>query len=284
VEQSPNIVYCGPVPNQHILPALRWLVGFEGRKRWFLVGSDYVFPAIANSIIRDEAKQRGCTVVGESYVTLGSLDVEGLVKAIAKERPDVIVNTINGDTNVAFFRALRHAGIHAKDVPTLSFSISEDELDQLGRDAIAGNYVAANYFQTFDSATNQDFVNRFRKRYGSERTMSSAMQTAYNAVHLWSRAVQAAGREDASAVRTAIRGQQFDAPQGPIRIDPDTLHTIQNARVGKVNPAGQLDEVYRSPQPILPEPFPSSRTQAEWTRFADELHKRWGGRWSNPGS
>jgi hypothetical protein len=110
------------------------------------------------------------------------------------------------------------------------------------------------------------------------------MQTAYNAVHLWSRAVQAAGREDASAVRTAIRGQQFDAPQGPIRIDPDTLHTIQNARVGKVNPAGQLDEVYRSPQPILPEPFPSSRTQAEWTRFADELHKRWGGRWSNPGS
>src|SRR5262249_6578095 len=161
-----------------------------------------------------------------------------------------------GDTNIAFFRALRRAGLTAKEMPVLSFSISEDELGQLGRDAIAGHYVAGNYFRTLDNPRNHDFVARFGRRFGPERTISSAMQTAYNAVYLWSQAVRAAGREDAAAVREAIRGEQFDAPQGPIRIDPDTLHAVQNARIGKVNAAGQLEEVYRSPQPIVPEPYP----------------------------
>ncbi|HZZ80007.1 MAG TPA: transporter substrate-binding protein [Gemmataceae bacterium] len=281
MEQSPNIVYCGPVPNQQILPALRWMVNNEGRQRWFLVGSDYIFPAVANAIIRDEADARGCQILGEAYVPLGSLDVEHVVKQIAKAKPDLIVNTINGDTNVAFFRALRRAGLTAKETPTLSFSISEDELSQLPPGAIAGDYVAANYFQSLKLPKNQEFVARFTKRYGSERIISSAMETAYNAVHLWAKAVEAAGREEPAAVRRSIRDQQLDAAQGHIRVDPATLHVVQTARVGKLHADGVPQEVYCSPQPIVPQPFPTSRTRFDWEGVIDGLHKRWGGRWSN---
>jgi urea transport system substrate-binding protein len=281
VEQSPHVVYLGPAPNQQILPALRWLVGFENRRRWFLVGSDYVFPVTANALIRAEAQQRGCAVVGEAYLLLGCTDVGAVVEQVKKARPDLIVNSINGDTNVAFFRALRRA-VTAAAVPTLSTSLSEEELSALGPQAVAGDYVAANYFQSLDSGPNRQFVARFQQRYGPDRVISSAMQTAYVGVHLWAQAVRAAGRAEAGPIREAVRGQRYEAPQGPVRIDPVTLQAAQAARVGRVDAAGRLAEVYASP-PIAAEPFPTSRTRAEWGTFLDGLHQRWGGRWSNPG-
>jgi urea transport system substrate-binding protein len=282
VEQSPHIVYLGPAPNQQILPALRWLVGFENRRRWFLVGSEYVFPVTANALIRAEAQQKSCAVVGEAYLLLGGTDVGPVVEQVKKARPDLIVNSINGDTNVAFFRALRRAGVTAAAVPTLSTSLSEDELNALGPQAVAGDYVAANYFQSLDGARNRQFVARFQERYGPDRVISSAMQTAYAGVHLWAQAVRAAGRAEADAIRQAVRAQRYEAPQGPVCIDPVTLHTTQSARVGRVDAAGRLEEVYASP-PIAAEPFPGPRSRAEWAAFLDGLHKRWGGRWSNPG-
>jgi urea transport system substrate-binding protein len=284
MERSPNVVYGGLVPNQQILPALRWLVGFEGKRRWFLLGSDYVFPVTANAVIRDEAKVRGCEIVGEEYLLLGSTDVADVVHKIVKSRPDLIVNTINGDTNVAFFRSLRRAGIKSKRIPTLSFSISEEELSALGPRDTEGDYVAANYFDSLDTPSNQEFLRRFRKRYGAERMLSSAMETAYAGVHLWAKSVESAGRDEPRAIREAIRGQSYEAPQGLVRVDPATLHTIQIARVGRIDEAGRLMEVYRSPQPIAPEPYPTSRSQPDWAHFLDDIHKRWGGRWSNPGS
>jgi urea transport system substrate-binding protein len=284
MEQSPNVVYGGLVPNQQILPALRWLVGFEGKRRWFLVGSDYVFPVTANAVIHDEAEARGCEIVGEEYLLLGSTDVSGVVQKILKTRPDLIVNTINGDTNVAFFRELRRKGIRSKNIPTLSFSISEEELGALGPRDSEGDYVAANYFESLDTPANQEFLRRFRKRYGAERMLSSAMETAYAGVHLWAKAVEAAGRDEPRAIREAIRGQTYEAPQGLVRIDPTTLHTVQIARVGRIDEAGRLMEVYRSPQPIAAEPFPQSRSRPDWIHFLDDIRKRWGGRWSNPGT
>jgi urea transport system substrate-binding protein len=282
LEQSPHVVYLGPVPNQQILPALRWLVGFEGKRRWFLVGSDYVFPLAANAVIHDEAKARGSVVVGEKYLLLAATEVGPVVRQIVEARPDLIVNTINGDTNITFFRALRRAGIAPQDVPTLSLSISEEELGALGPRDSAGDYVAANYFQSLDSPANQEFLRRFGRRYGRERVISSAMQTAYAGVHLWAKALRAAGRDDAAAIREAVKGQTVDAPQGTVRIDPATLHAVQVARVGRMD-AGRLGEVYRSPQPVVAEPFPGSRSRRQWETFLDDLHKRWGGRWSNPG-
>ncbi|HJZ54509.1 MAG TPA: transporter substrate-binding protein, partial [Gemmataceae bacterium] len=284
VEQSPNIVYLGPVPNQQILPALRWLVGFENRRRWFLVGSDYVFPVTANAVVKDEAKARGCEVVGEEYLLLGSTDVDRVIRAIVEARPDLIVNTINGDTNVAFFRGLRRAKVTTKAAPALSFSISEEELGQVGPGEATGDFVAGNYFQSTDTPQNREFLARFGRRYGAERVVSAPMQSAYAGVHLWAAAVRAAGHEDPRAVREAVKGRQYDAPQGPIRIDLSTLHTVQTVRVGRVDRDGRVVEEYQSPQPVVPEPFPASRDRKEWTEFVEGLHKRWGGRWSNPGS
>jgi urea transport system substrate-binding protein len=284
MELSPNIIYAGGVPNQQVLPALKWLVGFEGKKKWFLVGSDYVFPRAVNEVIKD-AKPRDCEIVGEEYVPLGSTDVAAMVSKIAKQKPELIINSINGDTNVPFFRALRKANVLSKTTPTLSFSVSEEELNALTPRDIEGDYVAGNYIQSVDTPVNRAFLQRFHQRFSKQRNVSDPMQTAYYCTLMWADAVNAAGRLEPSAIRDAFKVRQIDAPQGPVRIDPATLHTIQLVRIGQfaANKTGtaELREVYISPKPLLPEPFPPSRSRAEWERYLDGLYTKWGGHWAN---
>ncbi|MGH8659546.1 MAG: urea ABC transporter substrate-binding protein, partial [Gammaproteobacteria bacterium] len=147
LEQSPYIVYTGAAANQQLIPAVKWCFDHLGRKL-FLIGSDYVFPRTANAIIKDHIAALKGKVLGEEYILLGSGDVKGVVRKIAQTRPDVILNTINGDTNVAFFKELRTAGITPKEIPTMSFSIAEDELRILGAAEMAGDYASWNYFQS----------------------------------------------------------------------------------------------------------------------------------------
>src|SRR5262249_33291400 len=143
---------------------------------------------------------------------------------------------------------------------------------------------ADNYFQSLGLPENQAFLQRVRARWGPERVVSDPMQTAYTLVHLWAQAVHAAGTDDVRAVRGAIKGQHFDAPQGPVTIDPATLHTVQVSRVGRIDANGHFQEVFLSPQPVAPEPFPASRSRQAWEEFLEDLHRHWGGRWKNSGA
>jgi len=164
------------------------------KRRLFLVGSDYVFPRTAHAIIRDQAASLGAEIVGEEYLPFGGTEVRDLVNKVVAARPDAILNTINGDSNVAFFRALRDAGVTPDKTPTISFSISEEELSSLSLKDVVGDYAAWNYFQTVDRPQNREFVRRFQARYGSQRVASDPMEAAYFGVHLWAQAVRTPGK------------------------------------------------------------------------------------------
>ncbi len=283
LEQSPQIVYTGAAPNQQIIPAIKWCVTALKAKRFFLVGSDYVFPRSANAIIRDEANRLGAEIVGEEYLLLGNSDVANLVRKIVSAHPDALLNTINGDSNVAFFRALRAAGVTPDGIPTISFSISEVELSSLSTKNLVGDYSAWNYFQTIDRPENREFVTRFLAAYGTQRVISDPMEAAYFGVHLWAQAVAEAGNDDVSRIRQAIRHQTFEAPEGLVRIDPETQHTSKFFRIGRITAQSRVEVVYDSGIPLAPIPYPNSRSRGEWDAFLLDLHLRWGGHWENPG-
>lgn len=284
LEQSPNVVYTGATPNQQIIPAVKWCASALKKKRLFLVGSDYVFPRSANAIIRIEAAALGVEIVGEEYLPLGTPNVQDVVRKIVAVGPDVILNTINGDTIVPFFRALRGAGVTPDKVPTVSFSISEEELRSLNNKDLVGDYAAWNYFQTVDRPQNRKFVERFQARYGKDRVLSDPMEAAYTGVHLWAQAVAAAGDPKPQEVCKAVRGQTYDAPGGLRRVDPETGHTTKVFRVGRVTADSRFEIVYSPEYAINPEPYPTSarRSRADWDAFLIDLHLRWGGRWENP--
>jgi urea transport system substrate-binding protein len=280
LEESPNIVYLGAVPNQQIFPAIDYAIDTLHKSRLFLVGSDYVFPRAANAILRDHVRNR-VSIVDEKYVPFGGTEVSEVIQAIQKHKPDLIVNTINGDSNVAFFRALHQAQRHGERTPVLSFSMGENDLLSMG-EVGKGHYAAWSYFQSIPGSRNRDFVAKFRRSFGGRRVVSDPMETVYFGVHLWAQAVQAAGTVEPSAVRAAIKARSFDAPEGRVRIDRDTRYTWRMMRLGHVLEGGQFEILWDTQEPLRPQPFPSSRSRDDWKKFLRDLYKGWGDRWVAP--
>lgn len=280
MEQSPNIVYTGAAPNQQMLPAVRWTFGFLRKRRYFLVGCDTVFSWAANAMIRDEVEILGGEIVGEAYLAANGANAAKVVHDIARAEPDMIVNCVGGELNITYSRALRAAGILPSRIPTMHFSAGELELRSLSPSDSVGDYGAWNYFQSIERPENKAFLERFRSRYGSWRVVADPMEAAYVGVHLWAQAVDAADDDDARAVRRSLRNQSYDAPEGPVRIDPESLYTWKTMRLGKVVAGGQFEVLWSSERPLRPEPFASSRSPASWRELLSDLFQRWDGHWS----
>jgi urea transport system substrate-binding protein len=254
LEQSPNIFYLGATTNQQLIPAVEYLVA-QGKRRFFLLGSDYIFPQTANAIARAQLADNGATVVGELYVALGSRQFADVIATIQASGADVVLNTLNGDSNVAFFQQLEAAGIDADTLPTLSVSIAEPEVRAIGAERMVGHLTAWNYFQSTSTEANRAFVAAYRARYGERQVLSDPMEAMYIGVYLWAAAVERAGTLETDAVRTAAHDLAFAAPGGPVTLDGTTQHLAKTARIGRITPSGQIEEIWRSPAPIEPDPF-----------------------------
>lgn len=281
LEQSPNIVYLGAAPNQQILPAIEWARREQGKRRFFLVGSDYVFPRAAREIISDALQGTDAALVGSYFVPPGTTQLQPLIDAIQAARPDMIVNALNGDINTSFFRYLRQAGVKSEQCPTLSLSVSEEGLRTLGLERVDGDYAAWTYFQSIDTPENRDFVTRFQAKYPL-RSITDPMEAAYVGVKLWAAAVEAAGSFEPDKMRRSLLNLRLDAPSGPTRVDPDTQHLYKTPRIGQMRGTKQFQIVWTASAPLEPEPFPRSRTVAEWNAFLTDLRRGWGDRWTAP--
>ncbi len=256
MEQSPNIMYGGATPNQQILPALQWGIERFG-PRVFLLGSDYIFPRTANQLIKSRLGDHAGQLAGEAYQPLGSQEFQEILHAILNTRPDFIINTLNGDSNQGFFQQLHQAKISPQDIPVISVSIAEDELQHIGLEITSGHYAAWNYFQSIDTPSNNRFVSTFQQRYGNSRVTGDPIETAYIQVHLYALAASKAGTTNPEAIRETAANMIFGAPQGLIRIDPKNQHTWKVARVGRIQEDGQFSIVWSSQTPLKPEPFPT---------------------------
>jgi urea transport system substrate-binding protein len=254
LEQSPNIFYTGATTNQQIVPAVEYLLS-QGKKKMFLLGSDYVFPRTSNTIIKAQLAASGGETVGEEYVPLGGTEFSTIIAKIKEANPDVIFNTLNGDSNVAFFKQYKDAGFTADTLPTLSVSIAEEEVKGIGVDNIVNHLVAWNYYQTVDSPENKKFVEAFKAKYGEDRVTSDPMEAGYFGVYLWKAAVEKAGTTDVDAVRAAAGGITFDAPEGTVTVDGDNQHTYKTVRIGKIRPDGLIDTIYATDAPVKPDPY-----------------------------
>ncbi|MFI7613953.1 urea ABC transporter substrate-binding protein [Nonomuraea terrae] len=254
LESSPYIFYTGATTNQQIIPGLDYLKE-QGKKRIFLVGSDYVFPRTANKIIKAYAAANGMEILGEEYTPLGHTEYSTVVNKVMQAKPDAVFNTLNGDSNVAFFKSLKSSGVTAESMPVLSVSIAEEEVTGIGVENIAGHPVAWNYYQTTETPANEAFVKAFKAKYGQNKVTSDPMQAGYNAVHLWAEAVKKAGSTEVEAVKKAAPGISLDRPEGKVTIDGDNQHMHKTARIGIVQSDGLIKQVWDSGEPIKPDPY-----------------------------
>lgn len=252
LERSRHVIYTGSCLNQQIEPALRWALR-EGYRKVTLVGSDYVFPRTAHRLIRGMVESAGGSIEGEFYVPLGRGQFEGIARHIREQSPDVVLSTVNGADNLAFFRALAQAGVRAQTSPVLSFSLSELELAK-APELIAGHLACWSYFQSIDHPDNRALVRRFRSRYGEAEVLSDPTATAHAQVHLWHEVAERAGSLDSAALLDALPGSALSLGGQRLTVS-ENHHVTRPAMVGRATAEGQFDLVWRSRESIQPRPW-----------------------------
>jgi urea transport system substrate-binding protein len=254
LESSKNIFYTGATTNQQIIPALDYLKE-QGVTSLFLVGSDYVFPQTANKIIKAYGAANGIEIKGEEYAPLGHTDFATIVAKVRDAGAGAVFNTLNGDSNVAFFKEYRNLGLTPATMPVISVSIAEEEVGGIGLDNIVGQPVAWNYYQTIDSPTNKQFVDAFKAEYGANRVTSDPMEAAYTSLFLWKGMVEKAGSFDVAAVQAAAGGVSYDAPEGTVTVNGENHHIAKTALIGKIGADGLIHTEWTSGKPIEPDPY-----------------------------
>lgn len=255
MESSKNIVYMGAAPNQQIVPAIEYLLD-EGYSRFFLIGSDYVFPRTANMIINAQIEAAdGAEVVGEEYAAMDQTEFSSIITKIEEAKPDVIINTLNGTGNVSFFKQLADRNISSDDIMSMSFSIAEEEVATIGADILKGNLVSWNYYQTTDTEKNKEFVEAYKAKFGEDRVTSDPAEAAYDAVYMWKAACEKAGSFDTDAVREALDGLSIEAPEGTITVNGENQHISKTVRIGQVADDGLIYEVSSTDSPVEPDPY-----------------------------
>ncbi len=262
LEASKNIFYTGATTNQQIIPALDYLAE-QGKKTIFLVGSDYVFPRTANKIIQAYAAAHDMTVVGEEYTPLGSTEFSTIVNKVRDSKADAVFNTLNGDSNVAFFRQYKSVGLSPESMPVVSVSIAEEEVPGVGLDNVEGQLTAWDYYQTLDTPANNKFVAAFKAKFGADRVTSDPMEAAYTSLYLWKAMAEKAGSFDVSKIQAAADGVTFEAPEGLVTVDGTNHHITKTPRIGKITADGLIETVWSSPAAVQPDPF---LTSYDWAK------------------
>ncbi|WP_432278938.1 urea ABC transporter substrate-binding protein [Nocardia brasiliensis] len=262
LEDSKNIFYTGATTNQQIIPALDYLKQ-KGIRSLYLVGSDYVFPQTANREIKAYAKANGIEIKGEDYTPLGSTDFSTIVNKVRTAKAGAVFNTLNGDSNVAFFREYTSAGLKAAEMPVVSVSIAEEEVAGIGAQNIAGQLTAWNYYQTVDTPVNKKFVADYKAAFGADKPTSDPMEAAYTSVFLWKNTVEKAKSFQVAEIQAAAGGVSFEAPEGLVTIDGANHHITKTARIGEIRPDGLIYTVWDSGKAVTPDPYLKSYEWAE---------------------
>lgn len=268
LEHSKNVVYTSTTANQQVIPGVTWCLKHLG-KSFFLVGNDLIL----HEIMKDVITAHGGTIVYDYHLTLDDKNVVPIVEKIISTKPDVILNDIEGNTNIAFFNELRKKGITPEKIPSMSFSISEAELNAFKTNSMTGDYATWSYFENIDNHENKKFIKKIESVYGKKHDVDDPMEAAYYSVYLWKQAAEKAQSTKTDLIVPALHNQAFNAPQGIIHIADKSLQTWQFARIGKIRSDNQFTILWSSEKAIQPLSYPPTRTVAEWNKLRTDVTK-----------
>jgi urea transport system substrate-binding protein len=269
-ELEKNVFYTGAAPNQQAIPAVEYLMSKDGggAKRFVLLGTDYVYPRTTNKILRAFLKSKGVkeSDIDEVYTPFGHADYQTIVaniKKFAAGGKTAVISTINGDSNVPFYKELGNAGLKATDVPVVAFSVGEEELRGVDTKPLLGHLAAWNYFESVKNPVNTEFIKKW-KAYAVAKKLPNAntvvtndpMEATYVGIHMWAQAVEKAKSTDTDKVIAAMAGQTFKAPSGFVLTMDDTNHHLHKpVMIGEIKSDGQFSVVWKTKGPIRAQPW-----------------------------
>ena len=269
-ELSKNVFYTGAAPNQQAIPAVEYLMSKDGgsAKRFVLLGTDYVYPRTTNKILRAFLKSKGVkdSDIDEKYTPFGHSDYQTIVADVKKFSAGgktAVISTINGDSNVPFYKELGNQGLKATDVPVVAFSVGEEELRGVDTKPLVGHLAAWNYFMSIKNPTNEAFKKKWadyskaKKLPGADKPLTNdPMEATYIGIHMWKQAVEKAKSTDTDKVIAAMAGQTFTAPSGiTSKMDEKNHHLHKSVFIGEIKADGQFNVVWKTPGPVKAKPW-----------------------------
>jgi urea transport system substrate-binding protein len=271
-ELSKNVFYTGAAPNQQAIPAVEYLMSKDGgsAKRFVLLGTDYVYPRTTNKILRAFLHSKGVADadIMEEYTPFGHSDYQSIIAKIKKfageGKKTAVVSTINGDSNVPFYKELGNQGLKATDVPVVAFSVGEEELRGVDTKPLVGHLAAWNYFMSIKNPTNAAFIKQWSEYAKAKKIpgqmdkplTNDPMEATYIGIHMWAQAVEKAKSTDTDKVIAAMAGQTFKGPDGfTIEMDKKNHHLHKPVFIGEVKADGQFNVVWKTPGPIKAQPW-----------------------------
>ena len=266
-EQSLNVFYTAASPNQQLVPAAEYMMEEIGSKKFYLLGTDYVFPRTANKVLKAFLKTKGVPDenIVEEYTPFHHQDYQtivGKIKTFAAGGDACVLSTINGDSNVPFYKEFANQGLTSDDCPIMAFSVAEDELRAMDVPPLVGHLASWNYFQSIKTRENKKFVKNFKAFCernnlpgGSDRVTDDPIEAAYFGVYVWKAAVEKAKSFDVDKVREAVYGLEFDAPGGKKMMHASNQHTLKPVYVGEIKKNGQFKIVYKSDGLVSPDSY-----------------------------
>lgn len=261
-ESSPNVIYTGAAPNQHIVPLAEWVLPRFGN-RVYCVGSNYIWAWENTRIMRDLVQQDGGSIVRERYLAIGDIDTRAIIEEIRETAPDFIFNTLIGESSYTFIREYHKLGLRdirfaAARRPITSCTLSEPELQTIGEANAVGHIASSTYFASIDSPENHEFTEAFRARYGQHRITSADSEAAYITVLLLAESLRTASTGDITVVKQAAYRCWIAAPQGDVRIESANNHAWLTPRIGIAQADGSFAVVSQAAAPCRPDPYLAS--------------------------
>ena len=270
-ELEKNVFYTGAAPNQQAIPAVEYLMSKDGgeAKRFVLLGTDYVYPRTTNKILRAFLKSKGVADadIMEEYTPFGHSDYQTIIAKIkqfsSQGKKTAVVSTINGDSNVPFYKELGNAGLKATDVPVVAFSVGEEELRGVDTKPLVGHLAAWNYFQSLKNPENTKFIKMYKDWAAKQKLPNAStvvtndpMEATYIGIHMWAQAVEKAKSTDTDKVIAAMAGQTFKAPSGfTVKMDEKNHHLHKPVFIGEVKADGQFNVVWKTKGPVRAQPW-----------------------------
>jgi urea transport system substrate-binding protein len=255
-ECSKNVVYTGAVPNQQLSNFIPWIIKTLGKKKFFIVGSNYIYPREMAKVSKILIEKNGGEWIADEYLELGHSEWGSMVNKIKGSGCDVVLSNVVGDSVVAFYREYKNQGLTHDKLPICATVTSEIEIAAMGPEYAVGSYTSFPYFQAIDTDRNKAFVERYRAFVKDPKAVTHhALESSYFQVFLWKQAVEKAAEVTPTAIRDAVKGQEFDAPNGHVKIDPDNLHTYLTPRIAQWLPDGQGKIIDAYKEPTIPLPY-----------------------------
>jgi len=279
-ESSPNIVYLGLSANQQINPTIDFIRTNFGNNV-YLVGSDYIYPKAANFYINELSKLTDLNVLGERYFVLDTKDFKDLFKDIKSKKPDAIINTLNGDSNIEFFKKLKEHGISSSDIPVISLSLDETSLSKISandKNIMYGHYATWGYFDIMNKSRNE-FSTLLKDRFEKDVVVTDAMFSIYLGAQLFKQAILKSKKTTPEEILKNIKRASLNISDNIYYVDSMNKHLHRNVFIGKVSTQNQFDIVWQSTQIINPQPYPLFKERAFWENGIHEIYKSYGNSW-----